>query len=184
MARSIVLRFDAVCHDCGSPLSAGTTARWFGKGRVSCCGNPATKPGDYSPAAVPTDPPRARPSLADRIAANPYNAPRPAFASPLDAARDRETGSATRMQPNVPLSRVESLSVDTGVPVENLSAGLTAAHVATLATKTPNTRLLVRLQSGARLIVPALHAAHVVRCVEESCIDRVRDVALLAEGTS
>lgn len=61
MARSIVLRFDATCFDCGAHIPAGTTARWFGKGRVSCCG--ADRPlerGDYSPAAVPSDPPKAK----------------------------------------------------------------------------------------------------------------------------
>lgn len=41
MARSIVLRFAAQCFDCGASLSAGSTARWFGKGRVSCCGTDA-----------------------------------------------------------------------------------------------------------------------------------------------
>jgi hypothetical protein len=56
--------------------------------------------------------------------------------------------------------------------------------VATLAEKTPNQRLLVRLSSGARFIVPALHCAHVIRCIEESLVDRCRDVALLADGGS
>jgi hypothetical protein len=192
MARSIVLRFDATCFDCGSSLSAGTTARWFGKGRVSCCGDQYRNRAATS-TFVPDAPRNDRPELNPRfkrVPAPPAVPPAPqvcsntlSFASPLDAARDRETGSAARMQPNVPLSRVESLSADTGIPLENLSAGLTAAHVAQLATSHPNQRLLARLQSGARLIVPALHAAHVLRCIEESCIDRVRDVALLAAGT-
>lgn len=51
MARSIVLRFDAVCTDCGRSLSAGSSARWFGRGRVSCCGS-----------ANPDDVARRRPS--------------------------------------------------------------------------------------------------------------------------
>lgn len=162
MARSIVLRFAATCFDCGSSLSAGSTARWFGRGRVSCCGNPSTKPGDFSPAAVPSDPPRARPA---------GSAPAP---YPV-------TYAAARMQPHVPLSPIEQLSVDTGIPLENLSAGLNPAQLAKLAGSHPHQRLCVRLQSGARFIVTAQHAAHVIRCLEESCIDRVRDVALLAD---
>jgi hypothetical protein len=84
--------------------------------------------------------------------------------------------------PNAPLAPLAQLARDTGVPVENLASGLSQTHVAILAAKTPNQRLLVRLASGARFIVPALHAAHVIRCVEESCVDKCRDVALLADG--
>jgi hypothetical protein len=166
MARSIVLRFDATCFDCGSLLSAGTTARWLGKGRVSCC---------------PPDADNAR--RAATAATRPYLPPFDAPRNDRPELNPRSSAApGARMQPNVPLSRVESLSVDTGVPVENLASGLSPEHVAILAAKTPNQRLLVRLQTGARLIVPALHAEHVLRCITESCIDRVRDVALLADG--
>lgn len=76
MAKKIRLRYDAVCVDCGEALAAGTEARWFGRGRVSCCGKPATStrsPSRANPFAAafdpPTDstPPKAspRPSPAD-----------------------------------------------------------------------------------------------------------------------
>lgn len=84
--------------------------------------------------------------------------------------------------PYLPSPELDQLARDTGISVEALASGLSPKDVETLATKTPNQRLLVRLSSGARFIVPALHAAHVLRCISESCVDRVRDVALLAES--
>lgn len=54
--------------------------------------------------------------------------------------------------------------------------GLSPADVATLAVRAPTLLLLVRLSSGARLVIPAEHTAHVLRCIEESLVDRVRDV--------
>jgi hypothetical protein len=165
MARSIVLRFDAQCFDCGAPLAAGSTARWFGKGRVSCCGsaNGAAAPSSTpAPARVPM-PPRMAPSAlssARPVAQQPAHAPLP---------------------PWLPSAELSELSARTGVPVESLSSGMRPEHVAILASTAPRQRLLVRLSSGARLIVPAEHCAHVVRCIEESMIDRCRDVALLAD---
>lgn len=81
------------------------------------------------------------------------------------------------------ISRIAQLSLDTGIPVENLSAGLSPVQVATLASKAPNTKLVCRLSSGARFVVHAQHAAHVLRCIDESCIDRIRDLSCLAEGS-
>lgn len=145
MSRSIVLRFDATCFDCGRPLSAGSTAKWFGKGRVSCCGA-------ATPVAQPVTPVTAPPAQHQTI------------------------------PPYLPSRELASLSTDVGIPIENLASGLTREQAATLAIKAPRQRLLVRLSSGARFIVPAEHALHVIRCVEESLVDRVRDVALLAES--
>lgn len=161
MARSIVLRFPATCADCGRSLSAGTTARWFGRGRVSCCGSPQTQPGDYSPAAVPS---------------NPKPLPRSAFVNGSigEAAADAA-------QPKVPLSPLEQCALDTGIPIEALASGLSQAHVQALAASHPNMRLLVRLSSGARFIVPTLHAMHVLACISESCRDKIRDVSKAAE---
>jgi LSD1 subclass zinc finger protein len=34
MARTISLKWDATCKDCGAELKAGTPARYYGKGRV------------------------------------------------------------------------------------------------------------------------------------------------------
>ena len=34
MAKTITLKFDGTCRDCGATLAAGTTARWYGRGRV------------------------------------------------------------------------------------------------------------------------------------------------------
>ena len=42
MARLISLRYGATCVDCGKDLAPGTKARWFGRGRVSCCGGEHT----------------------------------------------------------------------------------------------------------------------------------------------
>ncbi len=33
-ARTITLKFAAKCRDCGADLAKGTTARWYGRGRV------------------------------------------------------------------------------------------------------------------------------------------------------
>jgi hypothetical protein len=108
MARSIVLRFAAQCFDCGASLSAGSTARWFGKGRVSCCGNPTTKPVDQLTNA--------------------------------------------------------------------LQQGMQPHHLPIVAEQSPTMLLCVRLVSGARFLVTAQHAVHVIRCIEESLQDKVRDV--------
>lgn len=32
--RGITLKFDGVCADCGAFLAKGTTARWYGRGRI------------------------------------------------------------------------------------------------------------------------------------------------------
>lgn len=146
MARSIVLRFDATCFDCGASLSAGTTARWFGKGRVSCCGD----------------------QYRNRAAATSFVPDAASAPAPL----------AVHSAPVTQLAR------DVGIPPEALAAGLNPVQLTTLAEKAPHTRLVVRLSSGARFIVPAVHAHHVIRCVGESMIDRIRDVALLAEGST
>lgn len=195
MARSIVLRFDAQCFDCGASLPAGSTARWFGRGRVSCCGTssgaaPSSAPAAPAPRALP---PRGvpvplssmlPPSASDRVRsfvddttreldkARASSPPAPAAAQPQHAP----------IPPYLPSPELAQLAADTGVPLEALASGLSPAHVAILATKTPNQRLLVRLSSGARFIAPAVHCAHVIRCVEESLVDRCRDVMLLADG--
>jgi hypothetical protein len=140
MARSIVLRFAAQCFDCGASLSAGSTARWFGKGRVSCCGNPTTKPGDYSPAAMPSDPPRAD-------------------------------------------QRSDSMVTD-GAVGRALQQGMQPHHLPIVAEQSPTMMLLVRLTSGARFLVTAEHSQHVIRCIEESLQDKVRDVMRAAGGAS
>jgi hypothetical protein len=159
MARSIVLRFDAQCFDCGASLPAGSTARWFGKGRVSCCGS--------ANGAAPLPRSAFVPGSIGHAAAS-SSAPAPAHAhAPLP--------------PWLPSPELAELSARTGVPVESLSSGMRPEHVAQLASSAPRQRLLVRLNSGARLIVPAEHCAHVIRCIEESLVDRCRDVALLAD---
>lgn len=172
MTRLIVLRFDATCFDCGRSLSAGTTARWFGRGRVSCCGGqpPTTLPPVPTVPVSSTQPNTFRmpnPNRATNTLAFNGAPITPAVPSPAPTTR--------------PTNRVAQLALDTGIPIDSLSAGMLPAQVDVLASKAPNTRLLVRLSSGARFIVPALHAQHVLRCVAESCVDRIRDVALLAE---
>jgi hypothetical protein len=156
MARSIVLRFDATCFDCGRSLSAGSTARWFGKGRVSCCGD----------------------AFANRAAASSFV---PASAVTTSVTSSKPLPMHNAIPACIPSPELEQLARDTGIELGALASGLTADQVAILAQKTPNQRLIARLQSGARCIVPAVYAAHVIRCVEESCIDRVRDVSLLAD---
>lgn len=168
MARSIVLRFDATCFDCGRSLSAGTTARWFGRGRVSCCGGQT----NGQPPAIP---PSALPPSSAPVAGRWTIQPKP----PVPLSSMTPTASPSR-----PANRVAELALATGIPIDNLSAGMTPAHVSTLATKAPNVKLLVRLTSGARFIVPALHAHHVLACIAESCRDTTRDVALLAEDAT
>lgn len=158
MARSIVLRFDATCVDCGRSLPAGSTARWFGRGRVSCCGSPSNAP-------------------SSRVAVAPAPVmPRSPFPSSADVDRAR---AARIMPPSNPAPAPITPAQSAALPPElatALQVGMQAAHVAELARVAPSTRLLVRLQSGARFIVPAEHAAHVIRCVSESMVDRVRDV--------
>jgi hypothetical protein len=147
MARSIVLRFPTVCHDCGRSLPAGTTARWFGKGRVSCCGNPTTKPGDYSPAAVPSSPLSSMPNRVHAVPGAAGNGA-PRFG---DGMLDAELARA-------------------------VACGLNSAQLARLAEVCPGQTLVVRLRSGARFLVSAQHAQHVIACIEESMRDKVRDV--------
>lgn len=135
MARSIVLRFEATCFDCGRSLPAGSTARWFGKGRVSCCGARADAATGAPPVAFPRTP-------------SPVAQPLPA---PLPLAGESDIDRA-------------------------LLLGLNPSQLPIVAARTPSLLLLVRLQSGARFLVPAQHAEQVIRCVSESMIDRVRDV--------
>jgi len=62
MAKTITLRYEATCRDCGAHLPVGTKARWYGRGRVygiGCHDKPATastrtayERGDHSPGAV------------------------------------------------------------------------------------------------------------------------------------
>ena len=202
MARTIVLRFDATCFDCGSPIPAGSAARWFGKGRVSCCG--AGAPNPIAGRASIDDAKRRGPFPAPRADANvpPLQVAPPGdsaaiFRAALDRARaDAAAGVPVPLSslvpqgapaqhvdvpPYVPSAELQQLANATGITIAALASGLGASDVAILAERAPRQRLLVRLQSGARFIVPAEHCAHVVRCIEESCIDRVRDVALLAE---
>lgn len=184
MARMIVLRFAATCVDCGASLSAGSSARWFGRGRVSCCG------GQGSPQASPTPP------LGSNGPADPLGhlvpplgsrapiAPSIPVAQPVPPVDGVPFGTAPhRAIPGyLPSGQLAQLARDTGIDVAALASGLSPEQVGILAAKTPNQRLIVRLSSGARCIVPALHAVHVARCIGESCIDRVRDIALLADG--
>lgn len=161
MARSIVLRFEATCFDCGRSLPAGSTARWFGKGRVSCCGNPQTRPGDYSPAAMPSDP------------ARPVHLGKAGSRFDFDLADD--TQRALNNTRSVPAPHFGSLDSDAELARAVLT-GLSPAQLARLATVAPLQRLCVRLQSGARLVVAARDAQHVVACIEESLRDKVRDI--------
>lgn len=162
MARSIVLRFDATCFDCGRSLSAGTTARWFGKGRVSCCGT------DGAAAPRPLPPSAFVPGSPGAAAA----APRPLPPSASLASYGEVSKPLAERAPGA----LERAAADCGVDAEALACGLTPPLLAKVAAALPAMLLLVRLSSGARFLVPAEHAAHVIRCVEESCVDRVRDV--------
>lgn len=146
MARSIILRFETTCFDCGRSLSAGTTARWFGRGRVSC-------------------------GCTTKLAAEVYR-----------AAVDR-VDNAPLQPDSIPAHKPW---IDDAPPhpdaeiVRALVTGLNPAQVARIAQASPKTHLLVRLQSGARFIVPAEHALHLLSCVSESCRDKVRDVTRAA----
>lgn len=161
MARSIVLRFDATCFDCGRSLSAGTTARWFGKGRVSCCGNPQTKPGDYSPAAVPSNPPR------QTVPASPSSG------SPAITDAERRESERNVPVPASPAFGDDALDAELSMAVR---CGLSPAQLNRLAQVAPGQRLCVRLSSGARFVVSAQHAVHLLACITESCRDKIRDV--------
>ncbi len=53
MARTITLRYDATCLDCGTKLAAGERARYYGRGRVygtECHEQPGSVPGVLSEA--------------------------------------------------------------------------------------------------------------------------------------
>jgi|SRR6188474_1362943 len=179
MARSIVLRFDSTCFDCGRSLSAGTTARWFGRGRVSCCGGQATKPGDYSPAAMPSDPPRrapASPSLENSLPPGLRNG-QPVPLSSLIPPGKVPTGPAPVAAPstthygNVPQEPAADSELGRALQV-----GLSSQQAGQLGIAFPMVRLVVRLQSGARFIVRAEHVVHLCACISESMRDRIRDV--------
>jgi hypothetical protein len=157
MARSIVLRFDAQCVDCGRSLPAGSTARWFGRGRVSCCGSPT----GASPFNAPAAP----------VAVTPAPQPR---ALPRSAFVPGSIGFAAA-QPPAPITPAQSAALPSEL-ANALACGMQSNHVAELARVAPSTRLCVRLDSGARFVVTAEHAAHVLACIVESCRDRIRDV--------
>lgn len=146
MARSIVLRFDAQCVDCGRSLSAGTTARWFGRGRVSCCGGQA--PSSVAPQARPSSVPPLPPSSS---------------VNPLPA----------HSVPSYPSFGTQALDAELAQAVK---CGLSPAQLSRLAQVCPEQRLCVRLGSGARFVVTAQHAQHLIACITESCRDRIRDV--------
>ena len=163
MARSIVLRFAAVCYDCGRSLSAGTTARWFGKGRVSCCGGQRpSNPGDYSPAAMPIDPPR------------PQAVPAASSATPSQQVTNAPAGPNTE-ESLPPGLRFGTDSLDAEL-AQAVRCGLNPTQLNRLAQVAPGQRLCVRLSSGARFVVTAQHAPHLLACITESCRDRIRDV--------
>ena len=217
MTRSIVLRYDATCHDCGSQLEAGTTARWFGRGRVSCCGG-------SQPGSTPSNRERSSPVAPAAPVASAAQLETARTAARLDAA-DPEIREQARLDAlstaqrradahgwcngfarqellratyvNAFLKHLASMPIEAAA-IDNqqaaaavashdkaladaLQQGLTPELLARVAASQPTLRLLVRLQSGARFIVPAEHAQHVVRCVEESCIDRVRDIMRAAQ---
>lgn len=155
MARSIVLRFPATCYDCGASIPAGATARWFGKGRVSCCGK-----GSPDPTSMP------HPSvLAPGTTFGPVKIP------PIDsAAAGRATDDSARAAA-APLAApiIDRVS-------DALLTGLQPHHLAILAERQPEQRLCVRLTSGARFVVTARDAQHVLACIVESCRDSIRDV--------
>ena len=44
MAKTITTRYPACCADCGADIPVGSTVRWFGRGRVSCCGKSSPTP--------------------------------------------------------------------------------------------------------------------------------------------
>ena len=164
MARSIVLRFAAQCFDCGSSLPAGTTARWFGRGLVSCC--PLDADG------------KRRAQTATDSGARPLP-PLPSSASPqvrkFVADASAELDRAARAPQPLPVAQANADGLSAALQ-RALVEGLSPAQVAELATLTPILLLLVRLRSGARLIVPARDAVHVCACIAESCRDHVRDV--------
>lgn len=165
MARPIVLRFPAQCFDCGAQLAAGSVARWFGRGRVSCCGAPM--PSSSAPSSSPTTPPtRLAPTPPAPSSPTTPPAPSPAssFASDADAVV-RAAGDSPRVRELI----------------GKAAAGLTASELAELSSSGSAHKLVVRLKSGARLAVHAYDAHHVVRCIEESCLDRVRDVLSAAD---
>jgi hypothetical protein len=194
MARSIVLRFDATCFDCGAPLSAGTTARWFGRGRVSCCGADNRQPEPRAPRAdaIEADGATADATVASLLAAAPLALPglvdnivdeRPFSHCKriLAILASRHNGSPAHVDFALRLTG-EHVPTTAAAPqpaadaLRELQTGLSPTSLAMLASREPSRRLCVRLQSGARFLVTAVHAAHVIRCVEESCVDRVRDV--------
>lgn len=168
MSRSIVLRFDAVCFDCGAALPAGSTARWFGRGRVSCCGAGAPGAGAApAPVSTPAPAPRAPRALPPRGVPVPLSSLLPPSAS------DRARSFVDDTQAAITRAQAAALPPELA---RALQCGMQANHVAELARIAPSTRLCVRLDSGARFVVTAEHAAHVLACIVESCRDRIRDV--------
>lgn len=213
MTRSIVLRYPATCHDCGNQLEAGTTARWFGRGRVSCCGTPDATTSRRAPAPVlGSDPKPVHNGAANRVEVQrAVDAAELDAADPVIQARARLDALSTAQRQadargycngfakqellrahyckaflaavaDLPFQQPEPPAVEPAQTIDDaLQQGLTPELLARVAASQPTLRLLVRLQSGARFIVPAEHCAHVIRCVEESCIDRVRDIMRAAQ---
>lgn len=207
MARSIVLRFDATCFDCGRSLSAGTTARWFGRGRVSCCGGkPPVVPSNQADASVP----RAHGPLDDcatfdglpPLKAKPPGGSAELYRAALEAEASLPPG--LRTTPPVPLSSLippgapaRYVDAATGKPVASpasepapdselgkaLSVGLSSQQAGQLGIAFPMVRLVVRLHSGARFIVRAEHVVHLCACISESMRDRIRDVMRAAPSS-
>lgn len=181
MARSIVLRFDAQCFDCGRSLPAGTTARWFGRGRVSCCGA-ASPSGAGFPPVRPSSTPAPLPPLPASASPEVRRFVSDASAELAKSARDL-LPPVPPANPHAPLagSLLDKLGAELCTALE---CGLDSNTLARVAELVPEQRLCVRLNSGARFIVMARDASHLIRCVSESCIDRVRDVMRAAEVCS
>ena len=167
MSRSIILRFDATCFDCGASLSAGQTARWFGRGRVSCCGSDKGYPtGDRT---HPQDDAAAAPF-------RPSTAGRAGFHS-CAGLRNQLPGKPCAICGNMEHAPAPGVPLGPTPSPEALASGLSKPQVLDLAASSPSMLLLVRLTSGARLLVPARDAVHVIGCIEESLQDKCRDVA-------
>lgn len=205
MARSITLRYDTTCHDCGRTLPAGTVARWFGKGRVSCCGQAqrdadpngrgAERLDSFRPAAAPPSPSAAPLSGSERAIIKMQAHSDALAALPrMQGERDdpqtvawecadrrgycngtKHTEEQRALYVVVFLATLDSHArAQTGrIPqrVEGPRADVARADVAPA---NSGRWCAVYLHSGAVFLVPEEHRAHVVRCITESMVDKVR----------
>lgn len=185
MARSIILRFTAICATCQRALYPGQPAVWRSRGNVLChtCHDgqvtiaPPPAPGSVAPAVLPPFSSSRCPCGAKATVTE--------AGQPFCVSCQQDARRAAAPAPSIVLGvdrmiRSAGPSPRLSELLEKAQTGLSSAELAELSATGSAAKLLVRLRSGARFVCAAYDAHRLCRALEESCMESVRDVLLAA----